>query len=85
MATGMATRITISGRVTIPRRIRTALRLSPGDAVEFTTNASGEFVIRKAAAPVLRDRGRERPVQPRAEAQRRRRAAELLALLRGLD
>ena len=72
----MATRITISGRVTLPRRVRETLRLSPGDSVEFTANGSGEFVIRKAK-PV--------PSMPRAETQRRRRAAELVALLRGLD
>jgi AbrB family looped-hinge helix DNA binding protein len=83
----MATRITISGRVLIPRRVREALRLCPGDAVEFTTNGSGEYVIHKApvAAPVSGVRRRERPVHPRVEAQRQRRAAELLALLRGLD
>jgi antitoxin PrlF len=83
----MATRITISGRVTIPRKVREALRLSPGDAVEFTTNGSGEYVIHKApaAAHVSGAQNRERPVHPRAEAQRQRRAAELLALLRGLD
>jgi hypothetical protein len=34
-------------------------------------------------APLLRSR--ERLLQPRTEAQMRRRAAELLALLRGLD
>jgi antitoxin PrlF len=83
----MATRITLKGRVTLPRRVRAALRLSPGDAVEFSANGSGEFVIRKAApAPLVRARPpRERLVHPRAEAQRQRRAAELLALLRGLD
>jgi AbrB family looped-hinge helix DNA binding protein len=81
----MATRITISGRITLPRKVREALRLSPGDAVEFTSNGRGEFVIHKAATPGARSRGGERPVHPRVEAQRRRRAAELLALLRGLD
>ena len=80
----MATRITNSGRITLPRKVRAALRLSPGDAVEFTSNGSGEFVIHKAA-PVTREPRAERPEHPRAEAQRRRRAAELLALLRGLD
>jgi AbrB family looped-hinge helix DNA binding protein len=78
----MATRITISGRVTLPRRVREALRLSPGDSVEFTANGSGEFVIHKAKpVPSIR---RARSVHPKA-AQRRRRAAELVALLRGLD
>jgi antitoxin PrlF len=81
----MATRITISGRVTLPRRVREALRLSPGDPVEFTANGSGEFVIRKAKPVPSISVPRERSVPPKAEAQRRRRAAELVALLRGLD
>ena len=81
----MATRITLKGRVTLPKRVREALRLSPGDAVEFKTNGSGEFVIHKAPLVTSVAARRERPVNPRAEAQRRRRAAELMALLRGLD
>ena len=81
----MATRITITGRVTLPRKVRQALRLSPGDSVEFTTNGSGEFVIHKAPLVTTVAARRERPVHPKAEAQRRRRAAELMALLRGLD
>jgi AbrB family looped-hinge helix DNA binding protein len=81
----MATRITNRWRVTIPRRVRAALRISPGDAVEFHLNGNGEFVLRKA--PVIAPGGRRatRGKPPRAEAQMRRRAAELLALLRGLD
>jgi AbrB family looped-hinge helix DNA binding protein len=83
----MATRINLKGRVTIPRKVLEALRLSPGDAVEFRSNGSGEFLIRKAPAtpPVPAALRRERPAYARAEARRRRRAAELLALLRGLD
>jgi hypothetical protein len=53
--------------------------------VEFHLNGNGEFVLRKASmiAPVG---PRATPgMPPRVEAQRRRRAAELLALLRGLD
>ena len=82
----MPTRITVKGRVTIPKRVREVLRLSPGDCVEFHVNASGEIVLHKAQAPPARSaRGRDSPVPPRVEAQMRRRAAELLALLRGLD
>ena len=78
----MGTRITIRGQVTVPKRVRDALRLSPGDAVEFQLNGNGEFVLRKAPPP---SPARGRRDHPRVEAQRRRRAAELLALLRGLD
>ena len=83
----MATRITSKGRVTLPRKVREALLLSPGDGVEFAPNDSGEFVLRKAQVPGTAEapRRRERLQHPRAAAQMRRRAAELLALLRGLD
>ena len=81
----MGTRITIRGQVTVPKRVRDALRLSAGDAVEFQLNGNGEFVLRKAPPPSPAGERRGRREHPRVEAQRRRRAAELLALLRGLD
>ena len=83
----MATRITIKGQVTIPKSVRDALRLSAGDRVEFTPNLSGEFVVRKAPplVPLQVPAHHERVLPPRGEEQMRRRAAELLELLRGLD
>jgi antitoxin PrlF len=81
----MATRITIKGQVTIPKRVRQALGLSPGDSVDFEPNASGEYVVQKARGTPAAPRPRERAAPPRSEAQMRRRAQELLALLRGLD
>jgi antitoxin PrlF len=83
----MAAKITSKGRVTIPRKVREALLLSPGDGVEFELNDSGDFVLRKAqaAGPAAAARRRARLQRPRVAAQVRRRAAELLALLRGLD
>ena len=80
----MATRITDRGQVTVPKQIRDALRLEPGDAVEFEINATGEVVLRKRTSGATADHS-EPLVQPRADAQMQRRAAELLALLRGLD
>ena len=84
----MATRITVKGQVTIPKKVREALCLSPGDSVEFQVNGSGEFVVHKAQPvtplPASRRSG-EQLAHPRVAAQIRRRAAELLALLRGLD
>jgi antitoxin PrlF len=77
----MPTRITVRGRITLPREVRAALRLAPGDEVEFTVNDAGEIVLSKRATQPVR----ARPAQARAAAQTRRRAAELLALLRGLD
>jgi len=83
----MATRITIKGQVTIPKKVRDALQLVPGDGVEFEANGSGQFVVRKAhpaaTGPRLRRRTPRAPLQDKA--QIRRRAEELLALLRGLD
>jgi bifunctional DNA-binding transcriptional regulator/antitoxin component of YhaV-PrlF toxin-antitoxin module len=65
--------------------VREALRLSPGDAVEFQLNGNGEFVLRKAPAIAPEGRRGTRRLHPRVQEQMRRRAAELLALLRGLD
>ena len=79
----MTTRITARGQVTVPERLRKALQLSAGDAVEFQLKENGELVLRKAGAAKDHS-GRER-LHPRLEAQMRRRAEELLALLRGLD
>ena len=82
----MPTRITVKGQVTIPKRIRELLQLSPGEWVEFEVNTRGEIFLRKAQELAARSaRRRARAVHPRVEAQMRRRAAELLALLRGLD
>jgi AbrB family looped-hinge helix DNA binding protein len=77
----MPTRITVSGRITLPREVRAALRLSPGDEVEFTVNVAGEIVLSKRTTQPVQ----ARPAHARVAAQTRRRAAELLALLRGLD
>jgi bifunctional DNA-binding transcriptional regulator/antitoxin component of YhaV-PrlF toxin-antitoxin module len=63
--------------------VRVALQLAPGDGVEFEANGSGQFVVRKAQPAATLPRVR-RP-QPKDAAQIRRRAEELLALLRGLD
>jgi AbrB family looped-hinge helix DNA binding protein len=81
----MATRITIKGHVTVPRRVREALRLAPGDAVEFHVNGTGEVVLRKASPPSTPGEHGTPRVNVGADAQMQRRAEELLALLRGLD
>jgi bifunctional DNA-binding transcriptional regulator/antitoxin component of YhaV-PrlF toxin-antitoxin module len=82
----MATRISAKGRVMLPRRVREALRVGPGDWVQFAFNRRGEIVVNKAP-PEVGSTGRARDARhhARLEAQMRRRAAELLALLRGLD
>ena len=47
---GKCTNLTVKGQVTIPKDVRDALGLKPGDAVEFDWNANGEAVIRKPVA-----------------------------------
>jgi len=82
---GMATRIRANGQLTVPQRVRAALGLAPGDRVEFQLNGNGEVVLRKASAKPPQSRRRRERVHARLELQMRRRAEELLALLRGLD
>jgi antitoxin PrlF len=42
--------MTVKGQVTIPKDVRDALGLKPGEPVEFDWNAAGEAVIRKPAS-----------------------------------
>jgi AbrB family looped-hinge helix DNA binding protein len=44
----MATTITTKGQVTIPKRVRDAVGLKPGDNVDFIIGDSGEVVLRRA-------------------------------------
>lgn len=43
----MLATVTSKGQVTIPKRIRDALHLQPGAAVELSVNAAGEVVLRQ--------------------------------------
>ena len=79
----MATTMTIKGQVTIPKRVRDALRLSPGDGVEFYVNAQGQFVVQKAGARSGARRNRFEAV--RGKAQIKWKTADLMALLRRPD
>ncbi len=87
----MATTMTVKGQVTIPKRVRDALRLAPGDGVEFAVNREGEVVVHKASArPTGRSSGRPARKRDRFEAARGRaqvkwRTDELMALLRSSD
>jgi AbrB family looped-hinge helix DNA binding protein len=77
----MTTTLTSKGQVTIPKKVREALHLQPGNAVEFAVNASGEVVLRKAGrkpAAVKQDRFEA----ARGTAQIKWRTDELMALLR---
>lgn len=79
----MTTTMTIKGQVTIPKKVREALRLSPGDGVDFAVNNDGQVVVQKAGA---RGAARnDRFEAARGKAQVKWRTDELMALLRGPD
>lgn len=79
----MATTMTVKGQVTIPKKAREALRLLPGDGVDFNVNREGQVVVQKAAG---RPAGkRDRFESARGKAQVKWRTDDLMALLRGTD
>jgi AbrB family looped-hinge helix DNA binding protein len=79
----MTTTMTIKGQVTIPKKVREALRLSPGDGVDFDVNRDGQVVLNKAGA---RPAGkRDRFESARGKAQVKWNTDELMTLLRGTD
>jgi len=82
----MATTLTSKGQVTIPKRMRDELHLTPGAAVEFSVNSAGELVLHRAR-PAKEAR---QPPQDRFDAVRGRadihwRTEELMKLLRADD
>ncbi len=84
----MATTMTVKGQVTIPKKVRDALRLTPGDGVEFGVNQEGQVVVRKAGSRAIgkgHSARRDRFEAARGKAQVKWRTDELMALLRGAD
>lgn len=79
----MATTMTVKGQVTIPKKVRDALRLAPGDSVDFDVNREGQVVVLKAGG--RQTRRRDRFEAARGKAQVKWRTDELMALLRGAD
>jgi antitoxin PrlF len=82
----MATTLTSKGQVTIPKRIRDAMNLVPGAAVEFSVNAAGEVVLH----PPKAGKGSRAPSRDRFDAVRGRadvrwRTDALMKLLRADD
>lgn len=79
----MTTTMTVKGQVTIPKKVREALRLSPGDGVDFKVNREGQIVLQKAGTrPTSKP---DRFDAARGNAQVKWRTEELMALLRGKD
>ena len=79
----MATTITSKGQVTVPKRIRDALRLEPGNAVDFSVNREGEVVLRRAKRGPARKEGGDRFAAVRGRAEVKWRTCDLMKLLRG--
>jgi AbrB family looped-hinge helix DNA binding protein len=79
----MITTMSVKGRITIPKKVREALRLVPGDGVEFEANPDGEIIVRKADARPTN--ARDRFEAARGKAQVKWRTDDLMALLRGKD
>ncbi len=79
----MATTMTVKGQVTIPKKVRDALKLAPGDSVDFDVNREGQVVVHKAGArPSAK---RDRFELSRGKAQVKWRTDDLMALLRSAD
>ncbi len=82
----MPTNLTSKGQVTIPKRIRDALQLLPGAAVEFSIGAGGEVVLhRPRPARGARPARKDRFDAARGQADVRWRTDDLMKLLRSED
>ena len=81
----MPTSLTSKGQVTVPKRVRDALRLAPGAAVEFQVNANGEVVLKPAAMPARGQPATDRFDAVRGQADIPWRTDDLMKLLRADD
>lgn len=79
----MATTVTVKVQATIPKKVREALRLAPGDAVDFSVSPEGQVLVQKVGAHASRKR--DRFDAARGKAQVKWRTNDLMALLRGTD
>lgn len=77
----MPSKLNPKGQVTIPKKIREALRMASGCSVDFAVNAVGDIVIRKVGTES--DQKRDRFEAARGTADVKWRTDELMALLRG--
>jgi antitoxin PrlF len=74
--------LTSRGQVTIPKRIRDALRLQPGAVVEFSVNAAGEVVLRQRRPARSDNPRKDRFDAVRGRADVRWRTDELMKVVR---
>ena len=82
----MATTVTVKGQVTLPKRVRDAAGIKPGDQVEVRARAEGGVIVervdRRPAADAylhaLEDVSRRRPIKGVT-------TEEIMAMTRGED
>ena len=80
----MSTTLTIKGQVTIPKKIRETLGLTPGSVVDFDVDEQGRIVICKAGEKASFPTNRhDRFDRARGRATVKWRTDELMRLLRG--
>jgi antitoxin PrlF len=81
----MLAALTSKGQVTIPKRIRDALRLLPGQAVELSVNAAGDLVLRQRRPARHGIAGGDRFDAVRGSADKSWCTDDLMKLLRAKD
>lgn len=60
-----AATLTTKGQLTLPKEVRTALGVGPGDRVDFVRMEDGNFAVIPATAPVKRLKGfLKKPAKP---------------------
>lgn len=78
----MTTTLTTKGQITIPKKIRDALRLVPGSQLDFALDEVGQVVLRKASAIETTTKS-DRFEAARGKADIHWRTKDLMKLLRG--
>jgi len=66
----MAIKVTSNGRITIPKRLRDALDLHPGNNLKFEQGTDGEILLRRQIAGVGNAPDRFEPFQVTDELRR---------------
>lgn len=79
----MNSSITVKGQVTIPKAMRDALGLAPGDQVEFAYLEDGALRVTAATPRKARKGGKSAFAAVRGRLKGRARTDELMRLLRG--